>query len=71
MHINQKVVVPYVDRYTCIKGYPREFDPPQRVEGFIKERALFLELRVLVEFEVNHAPCQVWKYATEVELVGS
>jgi hypothetical protein len=64
--IGQSVAVKGVDRYTCVKGYPYEFNPPQDIIGIITQRALFLELRVLVEFEVKHAKYQIWKYASDV-----
>lgn len=64
--IGTRVLAPNVEHYSNDVGSPCSFPLPRTVEGIVVERALFLDLRVRVEFLINFQKNYVWKPATEV-----
>lgn len=68
--IGTRVLAPNVDRFRNDVGTPCEFPLPRSVEGRVVERALFLDLRVRVEFLIDFQKNYVWAYAADVNTLG-
>lgn len=68
--IGTKVLAPNVEHYLNGVGSPCQFDLPRSVEGVVTERALFLDLRIRIEFLIDHQKNYVWKPAAEVNTLA-
>ncbi len=68
--IGTKVLAPNVDRYLNDVGSPCSFELPRTVQGIVVERALFLDLRVRIEFLIDYQKNYVWKPAAEVNTLA-
>lgn len=68
--IGTKVLAPNVEHYLNSVGSPCKFELPCTIEGIVVERALFLDLRVRIQFLIDYQKNYVWKSATDVNTLA-